>query len=186
MSDSASLDEAGLHGSVEQHNQAEAPSLLKLDPGVGIWAIVVFVILLLLLKKFAWGPIITSIDERDKSIRDSLEKAKQTHHESKKIAAEQGLILAEAKSESAKFVQQAKEMAESISSEIRAEAKKEKQRIIDSGIKEIEAAKIAAVNSIKMEMADMAISIAEKLLQESLDTEKNRMYVNKLINEYQG
>ncbi len=187
MADKTTLDVStqNLHASTEAHggHSDEPLSLFKLDPGVGIWALVVFAILLYLLKKFAWGPIISSIDEREKSIRDSLDKAKQAQNESKRIANEQNEILGESKSEAAKILKQAKDTAESLAKKIKQEAQYEKDKILESGLKEIEAAKINAIESLKKETADLAIFLAEKLVQESMNEEKHKIYIDKLIEE---
>ena len=161
----------------------ESPGLLNLDPGVGIWAIVVFVCLLVVLKKFAWGPIISSIDEREKSIRDSLDKAKQAQNESKEIANEQNKILSDAKLEAASLIKKAKITAEEMANKIKTEGQDEKNRIVESGLKEIEAAKQSAIASLRKETGDLAIEIAGKLIGESMNDDKHREYVDNLINE---
>jgi F-type H+-transporting ATPase subunit b len=161
----------------------ETPSLFKLDPGVGVWALVVFVCLLLILRKFAWGPIIASIDEREKNIRDSMDKAKQAQNESKRIANEQNEIFKEAKLQAASIIQEAKSTAETLANKIKKEAMEEKTRIVESGMKNVETAKAAAMSSLKKDTADLAINIAENLLNESMDDEKHRIYVDKVIDE---
>ncbi len=172
-----------LSSSAEGAGSGETPSLLSLDPGVGIWAIVVFVCLLLVLKKFAWGPIINSIDEREKNIRDSLDKAKQAQNESKQIANEQNKILSEAKAEAAQIISQAKTAAEEFANKIKVDAQEEKNRILDSGLREIESAKQAAISSLKKETGDLAIEIAGKLVGQVMDAQKHKEYVDKLIEE---
>ena len=161
----------------------EPPTLFKLDPGVGIWAIIVFFLLLLILKKFAWGPIISSIEDREKNIRDSLDKAKQAQNESKRIANEQNAIINQAKSEASSIVQQAKNASEELANKIKNEALEEKSRIIESGVKQVESTRAATMSTLKKDTAGLAINIAEILLRETIDSKKHRKYVEKAIEE---
>jgi F-type H+-transporting ATPase subunit b len=172
-----------LNSETSHGSHHETPSLFKLDPGVGIWALVVFALLLFILRKFAWGPILASVSEREKTIRDSLEQAKQAQNESKKIAQEQNQILAEAKSEAATLIQNAKASAEEYAQKIKSDAAEEKQQTLDAGIKEIELAKQEAIRSLKQETGSIAIEIAEKLIHQSLDDAKHKELVDKLIEE---
>jgi len=164
-------------------NSHESPSLLKLDPGVGVWAIVVFLCLLFILKKLAWGPIINSIDEREKNIRDSLEKARQAQNESREIANEQNQILSDAKLEATRIIQSAKKVAEEMAGKIKQEGQEEKNRTVESGIKEIEAAKLSAISDLRKQTGNLAIEIAGKLIGSSMDDDKHREYVDNLISE---
>jgi F-type H+-transporting ATPase subunit b len=166
-----------------ENNHEDTPTLFTLDPGLGIWALVVFFILLFILKKFAWGPIISSIDEREKSIRDSIDKAKQAQNESKRIANEQNEILDAAKSDASSIIQQAKATAETMANKIKQEALDEKNRIVESGTKKVESAKSAAMASLKEDTANLSISIAENLLQETLNDERHKKFVEKAIEE---
>ena len=179
----ASSENTDLFASSADPTHEESISIFKLDPGVGLWAIVVFAGLLIILKKFAWGPIISSIDEREKNIRDSLDKAKQAQNESKEIASEQKKILSDAKLEAASIIQKAKSTAEELSNKIKQDGLEEKSRIVDSGLKEIEAAKQSAIADLKKKTADMALEIAGKLIGQSMDDNKHREYVDNLINE---
>lgn len=167
------------HTAPEDH----IPTLFSFEPGIAIWALTVFILLLIILRKFAWGPIISSIEEREKNIRDSLDKARQAQNESKRIANEQNEILNQAKSEASIMIQEAKHAAETLSNNIKQDAQEEKSKIVESGIREIEAAKAAAITSLKKETASLAIEIAEKLIQDKMDDVSNRAYVDKLIDE---
>ncbi len=169
-----------VHGG-HQNNGGPAASLFKFDPGVAIWTIIVFVLLLTLLKRFAWGPIISSIEEREKTIRDSLDRANKAQNESKRIANEQNEMLTQAKSEAFAIIQQAKNSADEFSKKIKTEALEEKEKIVASGKKEIESAKNSAIVSLKKETANLAINIAEKLIQQSMDDEKHHALIEKEI-----
>ncbi len=159
------------------------PKLMTFDPGVGIWSIVVFVVLLLILKKMAWGPILASVDEREKRIKDSLDKANQIQIESKRIGEEQNKILTEARAEASALLQNTRQASEELRKKLEEAAHAEKSRILESAKREIDIAKSAALSELKKTTADLAIQVAEKLLQQSLDDAKHRQVVDQLINE---
>lgn len=157
--------------------------LLRFNPGVGIWALVVFVLLLLLLKKYAWTPIINALDEREASVRDSLEQAQRIQSENARLEAEQARLLAEARAEAGRLIQSARESGEDLKKSIEAAAQDEKRRIIASATQEIEAQTAAAVASLKKTTAELSIGIAEKLIRQNLDDARNRALVDQLIQD---
>jgi len=166
-----------------EHGKQASTGLFSLDPGVSIWALVVFALLLFLLKKFAWKPIIQALEEREKNIKESLEKAKEAQQDSLRIATEQAAILNQAKLEAAKILKESKALAEDLSQKIKAEAQLEKQRMLETGLREIEAAKKDALIQIKAQASTLAIYAAEKLIMQSLNTEDHKKLVDKLIEE---
>ena len=165
----------------EGHSQM--PPLLRFDPGVGIWTIITFVLLLLILKKFAWKPILDSLDARDKAIQGSLDQASRIQEENARLAEEQKKILSEAKAQAGQIVQTARETAEGLKKSIETSAQEEKRRILASASQEIEASKQAAIAELKKTTADISIGIAEKLIRQNLDDAKNRALVDQLIQE---
>lgn len=173
----SAVTEAG-HGKADHK-----PSLLSLEPGVAIWALVVFALLFFLLKKMAWGPMLQSIDEREKAIRDSLDKANEVQNESRRIAEEQAKVLSAAKVEANALIQGAKQSADELKRKITESAQEEKARILESAGREIEAAKAAAIADLQKSAGEMSISIAEKLIRQSLSDEAHRRLVDQLIDE---
>lgn len=173
--------EAGGHGGGNS-----LPPFLRFDPGVWIWTTVVFVALLLLLRKMAWGPIISSLDGRDKAIKDSLDQAAKIQAESLRITEEQNKILAAARQEANAMLQSSRQASEELRRKLEQAANEEKARIIASATAEIESSKRTAMAELKRTTADLSIRIAEKLIQASLDESKQRVLVDQLINEVSG
>ncbi len=165
------------------HGGEHAPSLLSFDPGVGIWGWVVFISLLLILRKFAWKPILDSLDARDKAVQGSLDQASRIQSENARLAEEQKKILAEAKVQASQIVQSAREAAEGLKKIVETSAQDEKRRILASANQEIEASKQNAIAELRKTTADLSISIAEKLIRQNLDDAKNRTLVDQLIQE---
>ncbi len=163
--------------------QGEGSPLLRFDPGVGVWALVVFILLMLLLRKFAWNPIIDALDAREKTVRESLEQASRIQSESARLAEEQARILAESRAQAASVLQTARESGEALKKKVEETAHQEKQRILEAARREIEAEKTAAVAELRKVTAELSVSIAEKLIRTNLDEAKTRKLVDELINE---
>ncbi len=188
----AQLAEAETPATAETHSEVGAaaheekgglPPFLRFDPGVWIWTVLVFLTLLLILRKMAWKPILASIDEREKTIKESLEQATRIQEESKRITEEQNKILAQARNEANSMLQSSKQAADDMRRKLEQAAQEEKARIIASASQEIEASKRAAISELRKTTADLSIRIAEKLIQANLDDAKQRALVDQLINE---
>lgn len=173
-----------LAGAAQTADAQEGGSpLLRFDPGVGIWALVVFALLLLLLGKYAWKPILDALDAREKTVRESLEQASRIQSENARLAEEQARVLAESRAEAARVLQTAREAGESLKKNIEEAGQQEKQRILDSALREIEAQKRAAVSELRKTTAELSVSIAEKLIRQNLDEAKTRALADQLIQE---
>lgn len=159
------------------------PPFLQFDPGVWIWTILVFVALLVILRKMAWKPILASIEERDKTIKASLDQAARIQEEGKRITEEQNKILAAARSEANSMLQSSRQAADELRRKLEQAAQEEKTRILASAQTEIDASKRAAMAELRHTTAELSIQIAEKLIQSSMDETKQRTLVDKLINE---
>jgi F-type H+-transporting ATPase subunit b len=162
------------------------PPFLRFDPGVGIWTIITFLLLLVVLKKLAWKPILESLDEREKTIKLSLDQAQKLQGENARLAEEQRRILDGARTEAAGLVQAAREAAEALRQKVEQAAQAEKARILASAQQEIETHKRAALAELRKTTADLSIQIAEKLIRQNLDDAKNRALVDQLIAEVGG
>jgi F-type H+-transporting ATPase subunit b len=171
------------HAASEAGHAEEGSPLLRFDPGVGIWALVVFVILLLILKKYAWAPILEALDAREKTVQDSLDQAAHIQAESARLAQEQARLLAETRAQANQILQNAREAGEALKKSLETAAQEEKQRILASASTEIEAQKRAAVSELRKTTAELSIGIAEKLIRQNLDDSKNRALVDQLIQE---
>jgi F-type H+-transporting ATPase subunit b len=165
----------------EGHSQM--PPLLRFDPGVGVWTIITFAFLLIVLKRFAWKPLLNSLDARDKAIQNSLDQAARIQAENARLAEEQKRVLAEFRAQGNQIVQTAREAAEGLKKSVEAAALEEKKRILASATQEIEASKQAALAELRATTADLSIGIAEKLIRQNLDDAKNRTLVDQLIQE---
>lgn len=158
-------------------------SLLDVNPGLIFWTVVTFVIMLLILKKVAWKPILNSLNERENFIKDSVERAETAKKEAEEILEQNKKNLASAEEDAQKVIQQGREYAENLKSQIIEESKSEAKKIVEDASKEIERKNIESFNNLKDDVASIAIEAAEKIIRSNLDKEKQEKIVNEFINE---
>lgn len=158
--------------------------LLTPELGLFVWTLVAFIIVFLILKKFAWKPILTSLNEREKGIADSIAAAQRVKSEMADMQAENQKVLAEAREERTQMLKEAKELKEKIVSEAKEQAKVEATKIIDDARSQIDTMKMAAMTEVKNEVATLALQVAEKVLRKNLsnDTEQSN-YATMLAKE---
>jgi F-type H+-transporting ATPase subunit b len=158
-------------------------SLLSVEPGLMIWTIIIFILLLFILKKYAWKPLLKSLKDRELSIRDSIEKAEQMKQESEKLLTRNRELLAKADDEARKVISEGREMVEKLRNEIISKTQEDSTRILNQAKSEIEREKLAALNELKDEIASLAVQAAGKIIDENLDKDKQMKIINSFINQ---
>lgn len=151
--------------------------LLKLDPGLLLWTIITFIILVLILWKAAWKPIVASLDSRAEKIRGDLEKTEKARLEAEAILNKNKEVLDKAKDETAKIIADGKASAEKIRSEIIAKATQEAKEAADRSKREIISAKEKALHELKHEIVNIATDIASKIIVKNLKPEDQEAIV---------
>ncbi len=158
-------------------------SLVSVSPGLIFWTVITFVILLIVLKKVAWKPILTALDQRESAIRESLEKAEKAKEEAQKVLDENQANLAKAEEESKKIIEQSRAYAEKLKEQMIQESKQQAQKIVSDASEEIERKKDSAFNELKNQIAEIVVQAAEKILKENVNKEVNKKIVNDYISE---
>jgi F-type H+-transporting ATPase subunit b len=140
-------------------------------PAIGLvfWMIVTFGIVLFILKKYAWKPILSSIEDREKTIHNALSQAEQAKQEMARLHGENEQLLAQARQERDAMLREAREMREKIVGEAKVSADEEAKKLITRATDEINKQKLAAMDELKKEVANFSIQIAEKLLADRLE-----------------
>ncbi|MCK5847015.1 MAG: F0F1 ATP synthase subunit B [Bacteroidales bacterium] len=155
-------------------------------PGIGLvfWMTLVFSLLLILLKKFAWKPIMDSLKEREQDISSSLAMAKQTKAEMKQLQADNEKLLVVARQERDAILSDAKATKDQIINEAKDKAQSEADRIVEAARVNIENEKRTALTEIKTQVAELSIDIAEKVLKAELSNkaEQNKLVEKQLAN----
>jgi len=158
--------------------------LLNHHIGFVVWATVAFVILLLLLKKLAWKPILEAIHERERSIETALESAESAKAEMARLTSENESLLKQARAERDLILKEAKELREKMIAEARSTANVEGAKMIEKARIEIEGQKAAALAEVKNQVSSLSIEIAEKILRrEFQDQNKQDALVADLLKE---
>lgn len=165
----------------EPHEQKD--TLLSVEPGLLIWTIIVFVILLLILKKYAWGPLLKSLNDREQGIKDSVEKAEYLKQEAEKILAQNKALLAKADEDARKVIAEGKELAEKMRNDLINKTNEDTTRMISQAKSEIEREKVAALNTLKDEIANLAVQAAGKIIDENLDAAKQKKIIDSFIDK---
>ena len=151
--------------------------LVQLNPGLYIWTIVIFLILLALLAKFAWRPLLAALEQRQESIRRSLDDAAKAKLELERLQTESHRILAEARSEAESIVARTRDDANRLRDEMRQKAQQEAANIVKSAGKQIELETNRALQQIRHEAVDLSVAIASKLLQRNVSKADNERLI---------
>ncbi len=156
------------------------------NPGIGLifWMTLAFGIVLWVLAKFAWKPILKSLKEREDSIDNALHEADRARQEMKELKFSNEQLLADAKDERDDLLKQAREIKEKLIEDAKLKANEEANRVIESARETIENEKMAAMVDLKNQIARLSIEIAEKLLERELSEKKKQEdYVDHLISK---
>ena len=152
--------------------------------GTVVWSTIAFLVVLFLLRKMAWGPILTALKEREESIATALNEADKARSEMSALQADNERLLQEARAERDSMLREAGEMAEKLVADAKRKAKEEAAREAESAREAIATERKAAVAELKSEVAKLSVSIAEQLIRAELaDAGKQEALVSKLIDE---
>jgi F-type H+-transporting ATPase subunit b len=151
-----------------------ASGFLEVRPGLIFWTLVTFLLAAFVLRRVAWGPIVQRVEEREKSIQASIDAAKHERAEAEKLLGEQKAAIAAARREAAEMVRRNAEDVERLRADLLAKARVQAEELKADAKRSIDDEKLKAVAEVKGVAADLAIQIAEKLLGERLDPDKQR------------
>lgn len=163
------------------YSGGEKGGLLDINPGLIFWTFVTFILLLFLLKKVAWKPMLEALKQREDTIRDALEKSQQAKIEAEKILEENKKNLALAEEQTKKIIDEGREFSNKLKADILEKANQDAKKILDQAKLEIERKKEEALFELKEVVADLTIQATEKLIDETLDKKKHRQLVDKFI-----
>jgi F-type H+-transporting ATPase subunit b len=157
-----------------------AGGITDLNPGLTLWTAITFLFLLLVLSRFAWGPIVKMLNERERTIREAIEAAKKERADAERMLAEQKASLAQAQREAAELAKRNQQEVEAMRQELTARARKEADELVASARRQIDEEKVKAVAELRAQVADLAIDAASRLVKANLDDATQR----KLVEDY--
>ena len=160
---------------------AFAAGIMDLNPGLTLWVAITFLFLIGVLAKFAFGPIVRMLDERERTIREAIEQAKKEREEAVRMMAQQKESLARAQREAADLAKRSQAEMEAFRADLAAKARKEADDLVASARHQIEEEKVKAVAEIKGQTVDLAIAAAGRILKVGLDDKAQRALVEEYI-----
>jgi len=157
--------------------------LLRVEPGLLLWTVITFVVLLLILWKAAWKPLVEALDARAEKVRGDIENADRSRQEAEKLLAQHKLMMDNAKAEAAKLIADSRTEAEKMKNEIIEKAGTEAENLSERARKEIGLAKDRALGEIKAEIVNLSTEIAAKIINKNLNPNDQKALVEETLNK---
>lgn len=157
------------------------PGLLDPHYGLMTWTIIVFVLLMLGLRKFAWGPILSAVRDREQALTDAMAAAERDRAEAAKLVAEQKAAIEAARNEAQRYIAEGRATAEAMRGEMLEQTRQQQAELLDRARKEIDAEKTKAIDELRKEAVDLALAGAGKLIGQKLDASADRALVEQYL-----
>jgi F-type H+-transporting ATPase subunit b len=161
----------------------EGGGLFDPDPGLGIWTIVVFLLVLFVLGKWAWGPILGAVESREEGIRESIAEARKMQEDAHRLLEQHKQQLADARRQAQEIVNEGREAGDRVRKEMEERARAESDRILERARTEIARERDQALEAIRAESVDLALALAGRILKERLDTQADRELVERYLSQ---
>lgn len=166
---------------IAQEAQHAPPPLLSANGGLMFWTLIIFLILMGVLAKFAFKPITAAVEAREKALEDAIEAARRDRDEAAKLLEEHKRLVAQAHSDAQKLIVEARAAGEQVRSEIVEQAHNEQQQILERARHEIEAERDRAIVQLRREAVDLAVRGASKVIEKNMDDSTNRQLVESFL-----
>ena len=164
-----------------QEEAASTRPFMKPDTGLMVWTLVIFVILMFVLSKFAFGPLTAAVEKRERSLQDAIDAAKADREAAARLLAERRAALDASRGEAQKIIADAREAGERVRAEILEHTHAEQAHLLDRARQEIAAEKMKAVAELRQEAVELAIAGASRVIEKNLDQPSNRQIVEKFL-----
>ena len=160
--------------------------LVQPDPGLYIWTIVTFLVLLALLARFAWRPLLDALEQRQEVIRKSLDDARLAREELAQVKTEASRLLAEARTEAAEIVSRTRSETARFADEMKAKARTDADALVKRAEREIEMQAARVIENIRRETVELSVAIASKILRRDVSKEDNERLMQDTLKEMQS
>jgi len=160
--------------------------LVQPDPGLFIWTILTFLVLVALLAKFAWRPLLQALESRQDSIRKSLDDAQKAKQDLERLHAESAEIIRQSRVEADAIVTRSRGDAERLREEMKQKARAEADAIVKNAERQIQLETGRAVQQIRREAVDLSVMIASKLIQRNLTKEDNEKLIEEALRQVES
>ena len=160
--------------------------LVRPDPGLFLWTIFTFLVLLGLLARFAWRPLMKVLDSREERIRKALDEAARASEEFEKLQQESKQITAKARTEVQSIIAASRKQAETVKEEILLDARSRAESIIEAAQKQIQAERQKAITDIRNELIDISVMLASKLIRKNISRRDNQSLIEESLSQIQS
>jgi len=160
--------------------------LVQVDPGLFIWTILTFLVLLAVLAKFAWTPLLEALETRQNAIRKSLDDAQQAKVELERLNVESGQIIQRARVDAEAIISQSRVDGDRLREELRAKARSEADHIVKNAERQIQLETNRALEQIRREAVDLSVMIASKIIQRNLSKEDNERLIDEALKQVES
>lgn len=161
--------------------QTEAVNLLEPKAGLMFWTLVIFVLLFLVLAKFAFKPLFAAVEAREKALEDAIEGAKRDRADAATLLSDQRAQLEQARSEAQAIIAESRATAEKMRTDLLAQTKHQQEEMIEQARRAIEGEKASAIADLRREAIDLAIAGASRVIEQNLDSAGNRKIVESFL-----
>jgi F-type H+-transporting ATPase subunit b len=157
--------------------------LYDINTGLSAWTLIVFVLLVVILGKFAWGPILKNVESREKSIQSAIDEAARRNVEAAKLLDEHRAQLADARRQANELIAEGRTAGEGVRKTIEEKARTEAQQIVERARQEIQRERDVAIAALRKESVDLALAAAARLMRQNLDQNKDRQLVERYLSD---
>ena len=161
--------------------QEEKVNLLSPNGGLMFWTIVIFVLLLVVLSRYAFKPMLAAVEARERSLQAAIDAARRDREEAERVLAEHRAQLEKARGEAQKLIADGRATAEKLRNDLLEQTKAQQQEMLDRARREIDTEKTNAIAALRREAVDLAIAGAGKVIERNLDNDANRKLVETFL-----
>jgi F-type H+-transporting ATPase subunit b len=172
---------AALPAVAQEAHAAEPPKLLSPNTGLMFWTLVIFVILMIVLTRFAFPKITAAVEAREQALEDAIEAAKRDREEAAALLAEHRRLVDEAHADAQRFIVEGRAAGDKLRAEIVEQARQEQTQMLERARQEIEAERDRAIAQLRKEAVDLAVRGASKVIEKNLDDDTNRRLVDSFL-----
>jgi F-type H+-transporting ATPase subunit b len=156
-------------------------TFMRPDTGLMVWTLVIFVVLMLVLSRYAFGPITAAVEAREKALEDAIEGAKRDREAAAKLLQEHQAAIDAARGEAQKIIADGRAVGEKMRADMIEATRKEQQDMLERARREIESEKDKAIMHLRREAVDLALAGASKVIEQNLESQKNRQLVESYL-----
>ena len=156
--------------------------MVEVHGGLLFWSVITFLLLLVVLKKVAWGPILSALESREEEIKNALSAAEKAKEEAEKVSSDYEKSMKDAQIKAQKIISDSKVAAEKVKTDIEKAAEEKAELMLINAKEQINAEKENAIKDIRDIAIDLSIDIASKVIEKNIDSEENRRLIEEAMN----